>query len=136
MKSGKERAAQSRIDGAHLDRLQQAEAAPGGVRAAGHLVGDGDLARGAQQGQRPGRPEADPGNALADLLPQFAGAKGGVEFVVRAPGYPHQAEIAHRGAAGLGLAFELHDGVAAFDGFPCVGGAQHAATHNGHPHRY
>ena len=136
MKSGKECAAQSRIHRAHVGGIQQAETARA---ASGRRVTSSATATSRGERSRVSDPagrKPTPGTRSPIFSHSSRDAQRGVEFVIRAAGNPHQAEIAHRCAAGLRLSFEVDDAMSAFDGFPCVGGAQHATTHNGHPHGY
>ena len=80
-------------------------------------------------------PEAEPGDALADTLPQFAGAQRGVQLLAARPAAdPYLAEVAERGPARLALALDLYDLVAAFHCVPGVHGSHHAGSNDDDSH--
>jgi hypothetical protein len=134
VQAGKELPAQRRVQGSHPVRFEQFEPTRRGVVPRDGLFRDLDLARGAQQRQGARRTKADPGDAGADLLPQFAGPKGHAEFVPGPAGHPHQSEVADGRPAGLDFAFELGDVVAPLDRLECVGGPEDPAADDRHTH--
>ena len=134
VQSRKELAPQRRVELTDAIGLEKLESPSVRVGARDDLFGDRDLARRAQQRQRSGGPEPDAGDVGADPFPQFARPKCRVELVVGATRDPHQPEVPHGGAAGLDLAFEVDDVVAALDRFQRVGGTDDAAADDRHTH--
>ncbi len=98
------------------------------------LLEQGQLRVRGGQRERARGPEADPGHLRAEFGPQLAGAQGQAELGSGLPAaHPDQAEVPHARAAGLRLAFQLHDLEAAPPGRDRVHGAEHAAPDDDHP---
>ncbi len=129
VQGGVELSAQGGVESSGLLRRQQLVAAGGGVRAGDGRLGDGAFQVAAQGGQGAGRTEAQRRYPATDLLPQFPGPERGLQLLAaRAATHPYLAEVAQRGAAGLGLALDLYDLVAAFHCVPGVHGPHHAGS--------
>ncbi len=129
VQGGVERAAQGRVQRAGLAGGEQPVAAGDGIRAGDGRLGDGPLQVAAERGQGAVRTEAQRRDAGADLLPQLPGPQRGLQLLpARSATDPDLAEIAQRGTAGLSLALDLYDLVAAVDCVPGVHGAHHAGS--------
>jgi hypothetical protein len=127
--------AQRRVVLAHRVGVQQLPAAHSGVGAGGGLGRDRVLRLGPGHGQRAAGPEADLGDLLGDLAPQFAGPQRGRQLGPLGPAAdPHQPEVAHRRSSRLCLAFQMDDLMSALDQMPCMHGPERACSYDDDSH--
>ena len=129
-------AAQRRVDGPHGAGVEQLEAAPVRVGQRGRFLEHAQFGVAGGQRERASGPEAQAVHGRTQLGPQLAGAQRQRELGARPPAaHPDQAEVPDARAAGLALAFQVHDLVTAPPGRHRVHRAEHAPADHHDPLR-